>query len=449
MSTSTIRPAPRWTSVVPGSRRGSPPRAGDHADLLGRQRIAAAVILGAQAVVFAIGAARAPRHPYGRCSAPRPPRLGPGHRARTGAAVEVRPTRRLRVRRRRRHRLRRGVLLLGLDATASRWWRRSSMRPSASAWAASSIRSSHGFAVRLPPHNPQTPSNRKDFVHGTLRRPGHTDWAESNLDAPNTVFVEVDEDTSAYDGGHIAGAVKLDWRADLQDPVVRDFVDAEQFSKLLSERGISNDDTVILYGGNNNWFAAYAYWYFKLYGHDKVKLLDGGRKKWELDGRPLSTEAVNRPATSYTAKVPITPSARSATRSSRHRQEEPRRRALPRRVLRQDPGARAPAAGAEPAPGISPVRSTFRGARRPTRTARSSPTRTWPSCTPRPAWTARRRPSRTAGSVSARRTPGSCCGAAGTQERQELRRKLDGIRLPGGSPDRVGKLICALHRSKD
>ena len=130
------------------------------------------------------------------------------------------------------------------------------------------------------------------------------DWAESNLDAPNTVFVEVDEDTSAYDVGHIAGAVKLDWRQDLQDPVIRDFVDAEQFLKLLSDRGIANDDTVILYGGNNNWFAAYAYWYFKLYGHDNVKLLDGGRKKWELDGRPLSTDTVQRNTTSYTAKEP-------------------------------------------------------------------------------------------------------------------------------------------------
>jgi thiosulfate/3-mercaptopyruvate sulfurtransferase len=131
-----------------------------------------------------------------------------------------------------------------------------------------------------------------------------TDWAESNLDASGVVFVEVDEDTSAYDGGHIPGAIRLDWRSDLQDPVKRDFVDAQQFSKLLSERGVSNDDTVILYGGNNNWFAAYAYWYFKLYGHDKVKLLDGGRKKWELDGRALSSETVSRPATSYTATAP-------------------------------------------------------------------------------------------------------------------------------------------------
>ncbi|UGT59750.1 sulfurtransferase [Nocardia asteroides] len=130
------------------------------------------------------------------------------------------------------------------------------------------------------------------------------DWAEENLNAPGVVFVEVDEDTSAYDGGHIAGAVRLDWKTDLQDPVRRDFVNQEQFSDLLSARGISNDDEVVLYGGNNNWFAAYAYWYFKLYGHNNVKLIDGGRKKWELDGRPLSTDAVNRPATQYKASAP-------------------------------------------------------------------------------------------------------------------------------------------------
>ncbi|NEW38832.1 sulfurtransferase [Nocardia cyriacigeorgica] len=130
------------------------------------------------------------------------------------------------------------------------------------------------------------------------------DWAEENLNAPGVVFVEVDEDTSAYDGGHIEGAVRLDWKKDLQDQVRRDFVNQEQFSDLLSARGIANDDEVVLYGGNNNWFAAYAYWYFKLYGHNNVKLLDGGRKKWELDGRPLSTEAVSRPATQYKASAP-------------------------------------------------------------------------------------------------------------------------------------------------
>ncbi len=117
------------------------------------------------------------------------------------------------------------------------------------------------------------------------------DWAQEHLGDPGLVFVEVDEDTSAYDKGHLAGAVKLDWKTDLQDPLARDFVDRDGFYALLSAKGISNDDTVVLYGGNNNWFAAYAYWYFKLYGHRDVKLIDGGRKKWELDSRPLSADA--------------------------------------------------------------------------------------------------------------------------------------------------------------
>ena len=138
-----------------------------------------------------------------------------------------------------------------------------------------------------------------------------TEWAENNLDAPGVVFVEVDENTAAYDDeGHIPGAVKLDWRDDLQDSVKRDFVDQQQFSKLLSDKGIGNDDTVILYGGNNNWFAAYAYWYFKLYGHGDVKLLDGGRKRWELDDRPLVKDATVRAATSYAAQ-PIDNSIRA------------------------------------------------------------------------------------------------------------------------------------------
>ena len=130
------------------------------------------------------------------------------------------------------------------------------------------------------------------------------DWAEKNLDTPGVVFVEVDEDTTAYDGGHIPGAIKLDWKKDLQDQVRRDFVNQEQFSVLLSERGISNDDKVVLYGGNNNWFAAYAFWYFKLYGHGDVVLLDGGRKKWELDARTYTTDVPQRAKTSYTASAP-------------------------------------------------------------------------------------------------------------------------------------------------
>ena len=127
-------------------------------------------------------------------------------------------------------------------------------------------------------------------------------WVEDHLDDPKIVLIEVDEDTTAYDKGHIKGAIKLDWTTDLQDQVRRDFVNKQQFEALLSGRGVANDDTVVLYGGNNNWFAAYAYWYFKLYGHEDVKLLDGGRKKWELDSRELTDEAPSREQTSYTAQ---------------------------------------------------------------------------------------------------------------------------------------------------
>ncbi|HEU4544148.1 MAG TPA: sulfurtransferase [Jiangellaceae bacterium] len=130
------------------------------------------------------------------------------------------------------------------------------------------------------------------------------EWVGQHLDDPGVVLVEVDEDTSAYDKNHIRNAIRIDWKADLQDPVRRDFVNREQFEALLSERGVGNDDTVILYGGNNNWFAAYAYWYFKLYGHSDVRLLDGGRKKWELESRELVTELPKRAATTYRASDP-------------------------------------------------------------------------------------------------------------------------------------------------
>jgi thiosulfate/3-mercaptopyruvate sulfurtransferase len=130
------------------------------------------------------------------------------------------------------------------------------------------------------------------------------DYIDQHSDDPKVVPVEVDEDTTAYEGGHIPGAVRVDWKAELQDPVRRDFIDKEGFEKLLSEKGIANDDTVVLYGGNNNWFAAYAYWYFALYGHpaDKLKLLDGGRKKWELEGRELTKDVPQREKTTYTAQ---------------------------------------------------------------------------------------------------------------------------------------------------
>jgi thiosulfate/3-mercaptopyruvate sulfurtransferase len=128
------------------------------------------------------------------------------------------------------------------------------------------------------------------------------DWVEEHLNDPSIVLVEVDEDAEAYDKGHIPGAIKLDWKKDLQDGVRHDFVSKDKLEALLSAKGIGNDDTIVFYGGNNNWFAAYAYWYLKYYGHDNLRLLDGGRKKWELDSRELTTEVTERPATTYVAK---------------------------------------------------------------------------------------------------------------------------------------------------
>ena len=116
------------------------------------------------------------------------------------------------------------------------------------------------------------------------------DWVAENLNTPGVVIAEVDEDATAYHTNHIPGAVGFDWKADFQDPVRRTFLDAEGFATLLDSRGITNDDHVVLYGGNNNWFAAYAYWYFRVYGHDKVSLMDGGRKLWELQGRELTSD---------------------------------------------------------------------------------------------------------------------------------------------------------------
>jgi thiosulfate/3-mercaptopyruvate sulfurtransferase len=128
-----------------------------------------------------------------------------------------------------------------------------------------------------------------------------TDWALENLQNPSVVFVEVDEDTTLYEGGHIEGAITFHWRDDLQDGLIRDLISKEKFEALLSKNGISNDATVVLYGGNNNWFATYAFWYFKIYGHQDVRLLDGGRKLWELKGLPLVTEVPTLTATRYVA----------------------------------------------------------------------------------------------------------------------------------------------------
>ena len=133
------------------------------------------------------------------------------------------------------------------------------------------------------------------------------DWVAEHLDDPNVVIVEVDEDAAAYQANHIPGAIGLDWKADLQDPLRRSFLDKAGFEQLTDRHGITRDHHVVLYGGNNNWFAAYAYWYFKVYGHDHVSLMDGGRKLWELQGRPMDDQPVKREATSgYQASEPNT-----------------------------------------------------------------------------------------------------------------------------------------------
>ena len=252
-------------------------------------------------------------------------------------------------------------------------------------------------------------------------------------------LVEVDEDTAAYDKGHIQGAIKLDWTMDLQDQVRRDFVNKAQFEALLSSRGVANDDTIVLYGGNNNWFAAYAYWYFKLYGHDDVKLLDGGRKKW-------SSTAASSPTSCRSAPRPPTPrrtrTCRSAPTATRSWPQSARRTSSTCARPTSTPVGCSPPPTSRRSRRSAPVTSrpprTCRGARPPTTTGPSSPMTSSRSSTPTPGSTGARTRSPTAASVSARRTRGSCSGAAGPAERQELRRLLDRVRLPGRRPRRPG-----------
>ncbi len=128
----------------------------------------------------------------------------------------------------------------------------------------------------------------------------NTEWAAQNLNNENVRFVEVDVNTRSYDSGHIPGAVGWDWQKQLQDQLQRTIASKKDFEKLLRKSGIGNDTTIILYGDNNNWFAAWAYWLLKYYNHDKVKLLDGGRKKWEAENREFTTEIPDYQETNYT-----------------------------------------------------------------------------------------------------------------------------------------------------
>jgi thiosulfate/3-mercaptopyruvate sulfurtransferase len=126
-----------------------------------------------------------------------------------------------------------------------------------------------------------------------------TDWAEAHLDAPGVVFVESDEDVLLYETGHIPGAVKIDWHTDLNDPVERDYIDGAAFAALLGGKGIARDTTVVIYGDKNNWWAAYALWVFTLFGHDDVRLLDGGRAKWQAEGRPFTKDPESATSVDY------------------------------------------------------------------------------------------------------------------------------------------------------
>jgi thiosulfate/3-mercaptopyruvate sulfurtransferase len=126
-----------------------------------------------------------------------------------------------------------------------------------------------------------------------------TGWLAEHLDDPDVVIVESDEDVLLYDTGHIPGAVKVDWHLDLNDPVTRDYVDGEKFAALMSRHGISRDSTVVFYGDNFNWWAAYALWVFTLFEHPDVRLLNGGRMKWTEEGRPMTTDVPSRPPADY------------------------------------------------------------------------------------------------------------------------------------------------------
>jgi thiosulfate/3-mercaptopyruvate sulfurtransferase len=132
-----------------------------------------------------------------------------------------------------------------------------------------------------------------------------TEWLAGHLDDPAIRVIEVDEDTTAYEKGHISGAVGWNWFVDLHDPLRRDYVDQAGFARLLALAGVGPDTTVVLYGGNNNWFAAYAYWLARYLGYDRVKLLNGGRKAWELEGRELVTDPPTHAPATITLEGPV------------------------------------------------------------------------------------------------------------------------------------------------
>ncbi|WP_027481099.1 sulfurtransferase [Deinococcus pimensis] len=141
-----------------------------------------------------------------------------------------------------------------------------------------------------------TEDNRTGYAHDVLVS---TDWAEQHLGDPGVRFVEVDEDILLFETGHAPGAVKVDWQLDFWDPVMREFIGPEEFAALMGRLGITPDTTVVLYGDKSNWWAAYAYWFFRYNGHTNAKIINGGRQKWVAENRPLTTDATEVTPTTY------------------------------------------------------------------------------------------------------------------------------------------------------
>ena len=237
------------------------------------------------------------------------------------------------------------------------------------------------------------------------------DWLEAHLGTPGLVVVESDEDVLLYETGHIPGAVKIDWHTDLNDPVERDYIDGARFAALLGSKGISRDTTVVIYGDKNNWWAAYALWVFTLFGHEDVRLLDGGRAKWEADGRAYTTDIPSPVAVDYpVVERDDAQDPRLQGRRARAPRQPAHRRALPRGVQRRaHHDARLPRGGraARRAHPQRAERAVGEGGRRRRHLPPGSPSSTRSTATGLGSRTATAS-SRTAASASAPATPGSC-----------------------------------------
>jgi thiosulfate/3-mercaptopyruvate sulfurtransferase len=243
-----------------------------------------------------------------------------------------------------------------------------------------------------------------------------TDWVAQHQDDPQVRIVESDEDVLLYETGHIPGAVKIDWHTDEQDQLRRDFVSKEQFAQLCSSRGIANDTTVVFYGDRNNWYATYTFWLFRMYGHKDLRVMNGGRSKWEAEGRPLVRDVPSYPATQYTAQDADTSIRAFRDEVLREYVQAGGGKAL---VDVRSPqeykgevlamvGYEATSRKVPSAPATSPAPRASPGVRPPTRTAPSRAPRSCARCMKGRRSRRTSRWWRTAASGSAAATPGSC-----------------------------------------